>query len=882
MKIMTSPIRAARLRAEYLENPLGLEEIEPRFFWWVEDPRPGARQHAYRIRCARSADLLAQDRPDLWDTGKRISAEQAHVVYGGAALASRQRVWWDVQLWDADDRSGAVSPAAWFEMGLLAESDWQAQWIGAPLLGTGALRPPAPLLRGAFTAHDTRQARLYISALGIHVASINGSRVTEEWFRPGWTDYRKRVQYQTYDVTHLVKPGVNVLGVALGDGWYCGRVGGHERGELYGQQPALLAQLEVVNADGERQTFATDGSWQWVEGPTRGGDLLDGEDYDARREIAGWNSPGAPEADWRAVQVVHPQEVGRLVASPAQPVRCVEILTPAADPVPVPATWGRRAFVFDLGQNMTGVAQLRIKGPAGATIRLRFAEMLQKDGRLYTENLRSAVATDHYTLRGDPAGETWSPDFTFHGFRYVELSAANRWFDTKQLAAPTRETIRGLALMSDTPATGSFTCDHALLNRLQSNIQWGQRGNFLEVPTDCPQRDERMGWTGDAQVFAPTAACNADVAAFFTKWNRDLDDAQLEGGQIPHVVPNVLDACDSGPGWSDARVVVPWALYEAYGDKRLLERHYPSMMRWLRYLETSSRDGLRCGPWHPGHRGFGDWLALDVEGRSATSQMFIGTASYARILELAEKIATTLGEEADARRFAATRRTAIAAFRREFVTPGGVLTEQTQTAYLMALAWDLLPEEQRPRAVERLTQLFEEKGWHLSTGFLGTPLICPVLTRFGRLDAAYRVLFQTTYPGWLFPVTNGATTMWERWDSWTPDRGFGDVGMNSFNHYAYGAVGKWIYGAIGGIAADTPGYETIRIAPQPGGPLRRASAAYDSIRGRIQAAWIWANGVFELKVSIPANTQALVRLPDGSERRVAAGAHTFRAPLAEV
>jgi alpha-L-rhamnosidase len=419
-----------------------------------------------------------------------------------------------------------------------------------------------------------------------------------------------------------------------------------------------------------------------------------------------------------------------------------------------------------------------------------------------------------------------------------------------------------------------------LVNQLQSNIQWGQRGNFLEIPTDCPQRDERLGWTGDAQVFAPTAAFNMDVAAFFAKWSRDCDDAQRPDGQLTSFVPRLHDEHDGGPGWSDARVLVPWALYQAYGDERLLERHYATMTQWLDWQASTARDGVRCYDGCGYYQGYSDWLALDSTWQSrisATPRDLIGTAYFAHSADTMRRIATVLGREEETARFSRLRQEAIDGFNREFVTPAGRLSVQTQTAYLMALAWDLLPEAQRPAAFARLLALFEERNWHLSTGFLGTPLICPVLTRFGRADLAYRIFMQRDYPGWLFPVRNGATTMWERWNSWTPEAGFGDAGMNSFNHYAYGAIGRWMYDTIAGLAIDPtrPGYRHVLIAPQPGGDLTHARASLRSIGGPIETGWTLDGDQFRLDVSLPPNVTATVTLPDGSTRELAAGKHTL-------
>jgi alpha-L-rhamnosidase len=476
---------------------------------------------------------------------------------------------------------------------------------------------------------------------------------------------------------------------------------------------------------------------------------------------------------------------------------------------------------------------------------------------------------------------------TFHGFRYVELTVADDWVNpsrAERFEKPTRDSLVGLVLMSDTPQTGSFECDHPLLNRLQQNIQWGQRSNFLEVPTDCPQRDERLGWTGDAQVFAPTAAFNMDVAGFFTKWMQDMDDAQGADGRIPCVVPDTLGGDDSGPGWSDARAVIPLAMFHAYGDRRMLELHYPSIRKWAKYQIETARDGVRCYPDFKAHQGFGDWLALDGDGitagRNLTPKDLIGTAYYAYVMGVIRDIATELGHNEDAAYYSDRRAEAVAAFQKNYVTGSGRIAVASQTAHLMALAFDLLPEPFRPAAVDTLVTLIKDRNWHLSTGFLGTPLLCPVLSRFGRLDVAYKLLLQESYPGWLYPVTIGATTMWERWNSWTPDKGFVEVGMNSLNHYAYGAIGQWIYANLGGIALDPtqPAYKHILVAPKPGGGIKRAKASLLSMFGPIEVNWKIEAGTFHLHASIPANTAATITLPSGKSQKVEAGSHDFSEP----
>jgi alpha-L-rhamnosidase len=882
-------VTATHLRCEFLTDPIGMDVRQPRLSWWMKDDRSGAKQTAYRIRAASDRSLL--DSADVWDSGKRVSDQQAHIEYEGKPLKSRQRVWWDVQLWDADGKPTAVSEAAFFEIGLLERGDWLAQFIQSPLEGTGRLGAPAPLMRKGFDLPGkVKSARLYITALGLYDASINGKAVTADRLRPGWTDYHHRLAVQTYDVTDLLSSGNNVIGVMLGDGWYCGQVGAHDRGLKWGTRPALLAQLEITLEDGKTIVVGTDSPWRWNSGAVIASDLIAGEEYDARRAIPDWNLASFDDSTWAAVMPIAWPKT-KLVWSPAPPVRVVKELHPVAEPSGKGFGWGRFTRTFDFGQNFTGSIRLKLKGPAGCTVCLRYAEALKPDGEIDQSNLRSARCRDHYTLRGDAAGETYEPQFTFHGFRYVELTVGSEWVSESRslrFEAPTRDDLVGLVLMSDTPETGSFECDHPLLNRLQQNIQWGQRSNFLEVPTDCPQRDERLGWTGDAQVFAPTAAFNMDVASFFTKWMQDMDDAQGSDGRIPCVVPDTLGGDDSGPGWSDARAVIPLVMYHTYGDRRMLVEHYDSIKKWAKFQIETAREGVRCYPEFKGHQGFGDWLALDGDGidagKNLTPRDLIGTAYYAYVMGVIRDIATALGHTQDAAYYSDRRAEAVAAFQKNYVTPSGRIAIASQTAHLMALAFDLLPEPVRPAAVDRLVSLIKDRNWHLSTGFLGTPLLCPVLSRFGRWDVAYKLLLQETYPGWLYPVTIGATTMWERWNSWTPDKGFVEVGMNSLNHYAYGAIGQWMYANLGGIAIDPnrPAYKHVIIAPRPGGGIKRAKASLKSMFGVVAVSWQIEGGQFSLTASIPACTSATVTLPSGKSHEVSSGSHTFSEPAVEL
>ncbi|GAB4443812.1 MAG: alpha-L-rhamnosidase [Anaerolineae bacterium] len=849
------------LRCEYKINPLGIDAAKPRLSWALESDRRGARQTAYQVLVAASPADLDADQGTLWDSGEVASDQCAHVVYAGAALHARQRAWWKVRVWDEAGAATAYSAPAWWEMGLLDRAAWVGDWIGASVVGGPRTGVPCPFLRKPFATADRpiASARLYVTALGLYECYLNGARVGDEVFAPGWTDYNTRVQYQVYDVTDLLRAGANALGAILGDGWYCGHVA-HAGRQRYGDRPRLRAQLMIDYADGSGQTIATDASWRTLTGPILESDLLMGESYDARLEFPGWSEPGFDAAGWLPVSVFDDPGVA-LVARVNPPVRRIEELRPVAPPSPQRDSWNHPVWVYDLGQNMVGWARLKVSGPAGTTVRLRFAEMLNPDGSIYTENLRGARATDLYTLRGD-GEEVYEPRFTFHGFRYVEVAGYP--------GEPPADAVTGVVAHSDTPPAGAFACDDPLINQLQHNIVWGQKGNFLEVPTDCPQRDERMGWAGDAQVFIRTAAYNMDVAAFFTKWQQDLADAQTEAGQFPAVAPNpAVFGEDGGPAWADAGVICPWTVYLCYGDTRLLETHYDSMARFIDYLKASSPGFIRCHPDADGWEGFGDWLSIDAD----TPKDLIGTAYFAYCARLMARIAGVLGKVEDAEAYERLFQDVRRAFADRFVTPDGLIVGQTQTACVLALHFDLLPDHLRPAAVEALVRDITRRGMHLSTGFVGAAYLLPTLTEAGRLDVAYALLGQKTFPSWLYPVTQGATTIWERWDGWRHDKGFQNPGMNSFNHYAFGAVGAWLYRTVAGIDADPaqPAYRHIIMRPRPGGGITSARGHHDSLYGRIASEWRIAGGGFDWRVTVPPNTTATVYVPAGASDAIAEG-----------
>ncbi len=842
------------LTCEHRKNPQGIDITNPRLSWKLRGQQRGIYQTAYRITAAESSTDLDEQRWLLWDTGRVESDQSVLIPYAGPSLTSGQRVYWRVTVWD-NYGNELQSESVWWEMGLLERSDWQAKWIGDSLVGGPFTTSPAPFLRREFTlTKHVAKARLYATALGVYECHLNGTKVGDDVLTPGWTDYRTRIQYQVYDVTGHLQPGGNVIGVILGDGWAVGHIAWVGR-QNYADQPRLLAQLVITYEDGSQEIIATDSSWSVTTGPILESDLLMGESYDARRELTGWTSTGYDSSGWSPAQVF-PDNGAALTATNGPTVRRQEELRAVeihAHPDYVNPRW-----VFDFGQNMVGRVRLKVSGPAGTTVTIRHAEALNTDGTLYTANLRTARNTDFYTLKGN-GEEVYEPHFVFHGFRYVELLG----FPGK----PDEDSVTGVVIHSDAPLTGSFECSDPLLNQLQSNILWSQKGNFIDVPTDCPQRDERLGWTGDAQVFARTAAFNMNVAGFFGKWLQDLEDAQYDNGTYPAIAPNpnAWSIPEGGPAWADAGVIVPWTLYQTYGDKRILEKYYGSMCRFIDFLAGTSRDHIRCYPDYEGWHGFGDWLALDgSDGREGgTSKELIGTAFFAYSTRLMSQIAGILGKEADQKQFGELSDKVRGAFIDRYVQADGTIVGGTQTSYVLALHFNLLPEDFRTTAAATLDRGIKGRDNHLSTGFVGTPYLNRVLTEVGYLDTAYDLLNQKTWPSWLYSVTQGATTIWERWDGWTHDKGFQDPGMNSFNHYAYGAIGAWLYAVVGGIDVDPdqPGYKHIIMRPQPGGGLTSARAEFESMYGTIHSTWRIEHKTFDWQITIPANTTATVFLP---------------------
>jgi alpha-L-rhamnosidase len=698
-------------------------------------------------------------------------------------------------------------------------------------------------LRKAFqTKGPVRSAMLYVTAEGIYEMHINGQRIGDQFFAPGWTDYNKRFRYQAYDVTSLVKQGGNALGAQVANGWFAGHLG-NGGFQQYGASPALLAQLQISYEDGSTEEVATDDSWVAHLSPVLSADFMLGETFDATREIADWDQPQSHEGGWAPVSLRKPRKVD-LDSQVSQPVRETGTIKPVALSEPAPGHW-----TFDLGQNMVGVVRLKVDAPAGTVLTIHHAEMLNPNGTIYTTNLRGAPSVDTYTCKG--GGETWQPQFTFHGFRYVEVTGLP--------SKPATDLVTGIVLGSDTPRTGKFSCSDPRINKLMSNIQWGQRGNYLSVPTDCPQRDERLGWMGDAEVFVRTATLDADVEAFFTKWLVDVDDAQTPEGAFTDVSPARGTGAGT-PAWGDAGVICPWTIYMAYGDTRLLEQNLPAMTRWVEWCKQHSTNLIRDKRSSRGGD-YGDWLSIHAD----TPKDVIGTAYFAYSTHLLAMSYAAVGNNEQSGKYQKLFEDIKAAFNEKYVTADGRIKGDTQCCYAMALKFELLPQNLREKAGQYLVDDIKAKDWHLSTGFVGVSYLLPMLTVTDHPDVAYKLLMQDTFPSWLFSVKHGATTIWERWDGWTPDKGFQDPGMNSFNHYSLGSCGEWLYDSVLGIKWDptAPGYKHIIIHPVPGpeSELSSATGSIGSNYGQIGSAWSLENGKLTLNISVPPNTTATVYIP---------------------
>jgi len=822
----------ADLRCEGQENPLGIVRDQPLLQWKMRDARRGATQTAYQVLVAATPEAAVEGKADLWDSGKVESGQSVFIPYRGKPLSTGQECFWKVRIWNQEGEHSDWSETASWEMGLLSPTDWKATWISRSRENPGR----SALMRKEITLPQkgVEKARLYVTGLGSYVFYINGDRVGEDLLTPGWTDYRKRVEYQVYDVTGLLGEGNNTLGAILGNMWWSGGVG-WKGGVRYSEGPLrLLAMLEVTCEDGTVETYNTDATWKWHDSPIIYDHIYHGESYDANLEIPGWDEPGFDDAAWAAAEIA-PWE-GSVDGPVFPPLREQMEVEAVGLTEPVPGE-----YVFDLGQNIVGWARLIVRGEKGDTIKLRFAELLHEDGTVAQENLRSAKATDRIICNGEEL--VWEPKFTYHGFQYVQVSGLRQKPELTDLA--------GKVIHTNEPFIGKLETNNQLINAIYKNITWGQRGNFFTVPTDCPQRDERLGWMGDAQIFAPTANFNMNLNRFWNKWMTDIADGQDSAGWVHDVSPAIVVEGPSKPGWGDACVIIPWTTYLYYGDTRIISDHYETMKKWVDYMHSKSQNLIyiwgKKGEWN----GYGDWIAVEK-----TPSEPIGTAYFSYSAQLLSKMAAIIGREADAAFYGELSRKTAEAYQKEYWHKDSLFYPgKTQTSSLLPLAFGITPPEWREQVVKNLVDNVKAKEVHPTTGFLGTGYILPVLSKTGYHDLAYQMINQTTYPSWGYMVEKGASSIWELWNSDTEK----PEGMNSRNHFALGCVGEWMWNTLAGvnICEKLPGFKRIILRPEPVGDLKSVKAEYDTNYGRLSVSWTLLQGVFSMKVTVPANSEAL-------------------------
>ncbi len=832
-------ISLQNLKTENLINPIGTSIKNPRFSWQLVSEKRNSRQSTYEIEVRSGKNLV-------WSSGKIASETSVFNEYKGSPLQSNTKYTWQVRVSDNQNNTSPWATAS-FQTALLNNAtDWKAAWISSGIKAD-TVNGIVPRFKRTFSSKKkVVSATAFITARGLYEAQINGKKIGDAFLTPGWTSYNKHLQYQTYDVSSLLNAGENNIDVLLGSGWYRTRLAWTNQQNIYGKETALLFQLEIKYQDGSSEIIKSDGSWKVSETTILASEIYNGEIQDSRK---------AETAATMAVERDYPKDY--LTSAINEPIRKHEILKPIKVLISP-----KGETILDFGQNLVGWVKAKVNGVSGDKITFSHVEMLDKKGIPYFENLRSAKAQAIYYLKG--GAETLEPHFTFFGFRYVKVEG---------IATINLADFEAIALYSDMTPTGTFECSNPLVNQLQKNIQWSQRGNFLDVPTDCPQRDERLGWTGDAEVFSRTAAYNFNVNQFFAKWLKDVAADQKPNGSVPFVVPDVLANTTMGlaigaAGWSDASIIIPYNTFVAYGDKKVLETQYPSMKAYSNYVRKTAVNDL----WNMGFQ-FADWLSYRVDDskdvigqRSAvTDNYLVAQCFYAYNTEIMIKTAKILGKTEDVADYESLLNRITKAFQVEYMTANGRLISNTQTAYILALQFDMIPENLRSEAVERLVENIKSYNYHLTTGFLGTPFLNPVLTRFGKNDVAFKLLLQETYPSWIYPIkAHGATTIWERWDSMKPDSSFQDPGMTSFNHYAYGAVGDWMYRTIAGIdtqEGDGAGYKSIKIQPQMGGGLTHSKGSLMTNYGSVVSSWKLVGQKLTLGVEIPANTSARVYFP---------------------
>jgi alpha-L-rhamnosidase len=828
-------------------NPLGFHDATPTFSWLL--PNGVKSQSAYQIEVTD----LGSENKTVWDSGWVESDQSVFVPYGGSELRSRQRLKWRVRYKDAQGSESDWSEPAKFELGLLSKAEWTAKWIRPAATAPDKVEKVAGLRQEFEVNRPIKHARLYVTSRGLFEIKLNGKKVGKDHFANGQTSYSNRIDSVSYNVTDQLQQGSNKINALLGYGWYAGRFGWKGQRHVFGKYPELLVQLEVTYQDGQQATFVSDDSWQGtIVGPIVSSSIYDGEHFDARKDWTNWQ-PVIADADLGTA---------RITPKPFAPVRVTEVLPVQDVTSPKPGS-----FIFDLRQNMVGWAKLNIPVEQGQTITVRFAEMLNADGTVHTDNYRAAKSTDSYTAASTGTIQ-WQPKFTFHGFRFVELSGFQA--DVK----PSKDWVTGVVLHSDLNKIGSFESSHSKLNQLQSNISWGQRGNFLDIPTDCPQRDERAGWTGDAQAFTPTSMFNYDCRAFWKSWLESMRDDQLENGNIPHVIPDIVGNGGS-PGWVDAATFVPWEVYLRSGDTEVLSDNFEMMEKLVGWYRGRTKNGLMK------IKGFGDWLQPhSKKTRGDTPHPLLGMAFYGRSCQILADSARVLGKKDKAAKYSAEAKSVKQAFMKQYFDVDGKIQNapETQTAYLLAIAFNLIPESMKEPATVNLVRLIDEADGHLRTGFLGTPYVVSVLDQMGRTELAYSLLFKETYPSWFYSINQGASTMWERWNSYSKKDGFSGDNMNSLNHYAYGAIGQWMYERVAGLTPDPtqPGYKHFFVRPLISDQLDWAKAELQTAYGKASSGWKKENGKIVMNVVVPPNTTATIEFPgDRKSETVAAGSYRF-------
>lgn len=839
------------LTCQSLVNPEGIDAPEPGLSWICSSSDPSVRgqvQTAYQVIVADSKSGLSSSSGNLWDSGKVLSDQSSHVVYAGKPLQAHQSCYWKLRVWNRDGAESSWSQPASWTMGFLPSGSWQPNWIGNSNR-TSVVRKEFAL------AKPVKRAWVYASALGLYELHLNGQKVGDDLFAPGWTDYRKRVQYQRYEVTGLVKAGANAIGAVVAPGWFAGKIGWFNINR-YGKEMLFAAQLHVEFADGSVQVVASDATWKAGSGPLTDSDLQDGEQYDARREITGWDLPGYDDAKWPAVAVNENDR--RLVAQMDQPVGLIQKITPKSVKESSPGV-----YVYDLGQNIAGVVRIKAKGDKGTTITLRHAELLNEDGTLDVTSLKLSKATDTYVMKGE-GEETFQPQFTFHGFRHFSVQGLP--------AAPALTDVTGMVIGNRVPEAGSLQTSDPDLNHLLSNIRWTAHNAYLSVPMDSPQRSERLGWTGDANVMASTGVWFFDVSRFFAKWENDILDAQtynkgdMEGG-MPNVAPRWMPKeGGTGGGWGDVGVNIPYTVWQRYGDTNLIRHSYGGMKKWLAYMEKNSESHII--PVKARISTAGDWEAVNDQ----TPKDLVGTFYYAQDVAQVAEMAAAIGEAADATAYRKLFEEIRAAIIKKFVAKDGTVAKGSQTAQVFALRLGLYPDGMREKVVEKLVENIKAHNDHLTTGYLGTQWLLFVLTENGRADIAYKVLLQKTGPSWLYMASNGQTTLWEGWNSLNPDGTFGSK-RTSLDHEALGSVGDWMFQSIGGLVPDvaSPGFKHFIVRPIPGGALKHAQMNYQSPQGQISTRWELKGNQFTLDVEVPVNTTATIVLPTANAADITEG-----------